>query len=92
MNTNILAKEPALSAALLNAAVGALAYFGLHVSPDQLVIIFGVVSALFGIIVRANVSPLAKVEDSANLLMKTEVGRKLLEKGEAELIEHIEKR
>ncbi|HEY5959975.1 MAG TPA: hypothetical protein VIV60_25655 [Polyangiaceae bacterium] len=79
----LLAREPALSASLLNVGVACLAYFGWHLSPEQLLAVVGVVTTLFGVIVRSNVKPLAKVEQSVEVIAQADpdltVGRAVVE-------------
>ena len=61
---NLLKTYPALSAALVNVGVVAAGYFGLHVTPVQLVSFAGVLDVLFGMIVHSNVIPVAKTENT----------------------------
>jgi uncharacterized membrane protein len=57
---DVLRKYPALSAALLNIAVAVIGYFGLKLTSDQLVYLVSVATALFGVLVHMNVTPVAK--------------------------------
>jgi hypothetical protein len=56
----LLKAYPALSAALVNIAVVACAYFGLHVTGDQIVYLAGIVAALLGVLVHSHVTPVSK--------------------------------
>ena len=58
---NVFRNYPAYSAALLNTAVVLAAHFGWHVTADQLVAYVAVLNVLFGAIVHANVTPVAKL-------------------------------
>jgi hypothetical protein len=58
----ILKTYPALSAAVVNVGVALLSYFGLHVTGDELIYIVGLVTALLGLVVHSNVTPLARIE------------------------------
>lgn len=55
-----LSHEPAILAAVLNICVAVAAYFGLHITGNQLIYVVGVATALFGALVRAGVIPLSK--------------------------------
>lgn len=57
----LLKDYPALSAALVNVGVVLAAYFGLHITADQLVGFVAVANVLFGIIVHSNVTPVNKL-------------------------------
>ena len=56
----VLSVYPAASASLLNFGVVLAAFFGLHVTGDQLMYVVGVVTVLFGSVVHSNVTPLAR--------------------------------
>lgn len=57
----LLRTYPAMSGALLNAAVAILAYFGFHVTADQLTAYVTVTSVILGMLVHSNVMPMNKV-------------------------------
>lgn len=56
----VLKREPAASAAVVNAAVVIAAYFGLHVTGNQLIYVVGIVAAFVGAYVRGRVTPVAE--------------------------------
>jgi len=63
---------PAISAALVNIAVVACAYFGLHVTGEQIVYIAGIVAALLGVLVHSHVTPTAKTRPPSIVTSKEE--------------------
>lgn len=65
----ILGREPALIAGFVNAVLGLLLAFGVHLEVEQIAAIMAVVNVLLAIIVRNNVTPLA----SPTLPIGTEV-------------------
>lgn len=58
----LLKTYPALAAAVVNAGVIAAGWFGLHVSPADLVYYAGVTSVLLGLIVHMGVVPLTRAK------------------------------
>ena len=62
---------PAISAALINIAVVACAYFGLNVTGDQIVFVAGIVAALLGVLVHSHVTPVAKKPDEPKVVINT---------------------
>lgn len=58
----VLRTYPAMSAAVLNVIVALAAYFGLHMTADQLAGFFAVTSIILGMVVHSNVVPLPKVK------------------------------
>ena len=69
--SELLKTYPAISAALVNIAVIACAYFGLHVTGDQIVFVAGVVTALLGVLVHSHVTPTAKKPDEPKIVINT---------------------
>ena len=65
----LLKTYPAISAALVNFGVFAAGYFGLHVTPAQLVAFAGILDALFGVIVHSNVTPVSKIPASPPIVV-----------------------
>lgn len=53
----IVKSEPVAVAGAVQAVVGLLAAFGLHLSPDQIGAVMAVVAAVLALVVRQNVSP-----------------------------------
>lgn len=65
--SQVLRMYPALSAAAVNIAVTAAAYAGLHITGEQLIYVMGAVTALFGMLVHSNVTPVAKLAGPLSL-------------------------
>jgi len=50
-------REPAMIMAAIQAVLALFVGFGLDITPEQVALILGAVAAVFGVIVRQNVSP-----------------------------------
>lgn len=61
----VLKTYPALSAALINFAVFAAGYFGLHITAEGLVAVVGALDMIAGAIVHSQVTPVAKINPPA---------------------------
>lgn len=58
----LLKTYPAMSAALLNVCVAIAAYFGFHLTAEQITGFFAFASIVMGMLVHSNVVPLTRVE------------------------------
>lgn len=62
---DLIRREPALVAGLLNAVVLALSVFVWHLSPEQIAAIMGVATAVLAVVVRSQVTPTVKLPEEA---------------------------
>jgi uncharacterized membrane protein YfcA len=61
----VITEYPAIVGLALNAGVAALAYFGFHVTPEQLTAIVAVVMTFVTVYIHSTVKPTAKLRKEA---------------------------